>query len=97
MLTFDYLVVGSRLWARNIKGKAFEINDYMIIMALVWIDLSTTIRSKARLNSLRCSRLVSVPAKSSVMPSPFCGIPETYSAERQTQCSVAPAPTYGFC
>lgn len=35
LITFDYLAVGLRLWARNIKGKPIEANDYLIIVGLV--------------------------------------------------------------
>ncbi len=34
-LTLDFLVVGLRLWARSLKGKRLEINDYLIIVGLV--------------------------------------------------------------
>ena len=39
ILAIDYLVVGLRLWSRRIKRKPFEINDYLIVVGLVWIPL----------------------------------------------------------
>jgi hypothetical protein len=45
LLTFDYLAVGLRLWARNIKSKPLQINDYLIIVGLVWIRIVTTVKA----------------------------------------------------
>lgn len=45
LVAFDYLAVGLRFWARNIKGKPLEVNDYLIIVGLVWIRISTTVKA----------------------------------------------------
>lgn len=35
-LALDLLVVGLRLWVRKTKRKPLELNDYMIILGLVF-------------------------------------------------------------
>jgi len=42
LIAFDFLAVGLRLWARNIKSKPLQINDYLIVVGLVWIRIVTT-------------------------------------------------------
>lgn len=37
LLGIDFVVVGLRLWARQIKQKPLALNDYMILLALVCI------------------------------------------------------------
>ena len=45
LTAFDYLAVGLRLWARKIKGKPLQINDYLIVVGLVWIRIVTTVKT----------------------------------------------------
>ncbi len=45
LIAFDYLAVGLRLWARKIKGKPLQINDYLIVVGLVWIRIVTTVKT----------------------------------------------------
>ena len=34
-ITLDFVVVGLRLWARRLKGKRLQLNDYLIFLGLV--------------------------------------------------------------
>ncbi len=50
LIAFDYLAVGLRLWARNIKCKPLEINDYLIIVGLVWIRILTAVKASTSID-----------------------------------------------
>jgi hypothetical protein len=64
LIAFDYLAVGLRLWARKIKGKPLELNDYLIIVGLVWVRNLTTVKPVLILGSF--SQLACASARSLV-------------------------------
>ena len=58
LLTLDFLVVGLRFWARRIKGKPRELNDYLIVVGLVRSCLPVTAKTRVRVNIVSFSQLV---------------------------------------